>query len=151
MGVIMKIHLGVLEVPYTDSKKPISTGDVAEILEKRYAVMQGFVSLHLPDIAAALERSYAGGVESLLMGAPTNDSRVLLFGKAENDIEQMFRHYLDAEEILQTFGVPGLGKVPTQAALDGVSKRFKRLRGPRRPSFIDSGLYQNSFRAWVDA
>lgn len=150
MGAIMKIHLGVLDIPYTDSKKSITTGDVAEILEARYAVMQGFVALHEPDIAGVLERSFAGGIESLLMGAPTDDARVLVFGKAENDIEKMFRHYLDIEEITKTFTIPGMGKVPTRAALLGISKRFKRSRGPRRPSFIDSGQYQNSFRAWVE-
>jgi hypothetical protein len=38
------------------------------------------------------------------------------------------------------------------AALHGVSHRFKHpyARRARRPSFIDTGLYQNSFAAWVD-
>jgi hypothetical protein len=50
---------------------------------------------------------------------------------------------------MDRLGYPG---VPTKASLDGVSHRFKNKRGaPGRPSFSDTGLYEDSFVAWIDA
>jgi hypothetical protein len=45
--------------------------------------------------------------------------------------------------------IPG---VPTQTSLKGVSHLFMKpyARHGFRPSFIDTGLYMNSFRAWVE-
>ncbi len=149
----MKLNLGVAEVTYGFSQDAITTGDVAEFLEYRhtfpngrqehYGVMQHFVDLHLADIAGHLENSFAGALENLMMGAPSN---VNVFGTAEGQIEQMFREYIDQEEITQT----GAKGVPTQAALKGMNHRLKGKRGPRRPSFLDTGLYEDSFRAWVE-
>jgi hypothetical protein len=67
----------------------------------------------------------------------------------------MFVTYLDNEEIAET----GQAGVPTAAALAGVRtslKKKKELKNPRkrslgrRPSFIDTGMYRDSFKAWVD-
>ncbi|EJC5177426.1 DUF1353 domain-containing protein [Salmonella enterica] len=45
----------------------------------------------------------------------------------------------------------GTEGVPTARALEGISKRFKNRKGEPRPSFIDTGMFQASMRAWVPA
>ena len=139
LGAIVIIHLGVIDIPYDDEA---TTGSVAEELEENYAVMGGFIELHINEVAAAVTDSLAGSLESLMMGAPL---RANPFDGAMSKIEQGFRTYLDREEIAKL----GRSGVPTKAAKQGKSTRFKREYGPRRPSFIDSGLYQTSFKAWV--
>lgn len=149
----MKLKLGVADVPY-GTKGGISTGDVASILEDEYSVMGNFAALHMPGIAQAVEISVAEAIDALLMGAP---STLDPFGAASQDVERMFSVYLDDEEIAQT----GQTGVPTQAAMLGIRTSLKkkkelkgksrnRIRGTRRPSFIDTGLYRNSFKAWVE-
>lgn len=157
------LHLGVHDIPYVDAGAT-STGDVAQILEDRYGVMDGFVFLHKEDIAEDIAISAADALESMMQGAP-----VLIdpFGAGTSRIAERFRDYLDKEEIVNAGGTLNFGKVPTQAALDGVSSRFKlgkqagqyvkgkrgrkKLKGKRRPSFIDTGLYQATFAAWFDS
>jgi hypothetical protein len=120
-----------------------TTGDVAEWLEEEYHVMEVFYELHKEQIASSLERSVTVAFEGLLSGRA-----VAPFASAESKIASMFRKMLDSGE-LEGLGYPG---VPTQAALRGVNHRLKHpyaKRGPR-PSFIDTGLYQLSMRAWVD-
>ena len=141
----MKLLLGVDDVPYTYGSSATTTGDVAEILEGKYGVIGSFWSHHQQEGADALAEGMKGSLESLLMGAPpTLDP----FGSGTSKIETLFRDFLDRKEI-ETYGIPG---VPTQAALKGVSHRFKQpyKRRPPRPSFIDTGLYQSSFRARVE-
>lgn len=157
----MKLHLGVLDLPYADNasyketnvRKPkhkpkgggISTFRVAEILERKYGVMGRFVELHGQMIADELANAYEGALESISMGAPVTLDAA---GSATQQIEDQFKQMLSNKE-LDGMGVPG---VPTQAALLGHSKRFKqpyKNRAPR-PSFIDTGLYQGAFKAWVD-
>ena len=137
------IHLGVIDHPYTDGEGGASTGDVAEILEGKYGVMQGFVDLHGDKIAESLTDSLQGAIESLMAGSPVT---IDPFGSAVNAIKDQFNGYLEREEVALT----GASGVPTESAKMGASKRFKRKKGPARPSFIDSGQYQNAFTAWVE-
>lgn len=118
----------------------VTTGDVAERLEAQYGVMGVFLHLHQEDIARSVENALEGAIDGLLMGAPLDAN---IFGKAESDIKVMFNNYLDHEEMA------GLIKgVPTDAALRGINHRFKNPNtGNRRPSFIDTGLYEQSFVA----
>jgi hypothetical protein len=161
------LHLGMIDVPYANeaqqekvprAKKgkantPLkpktqsgtqTTGEIAEILEDKYGVMDAFAFAHLPDIAKELEESIAGALEALMMGgAPSANP----FATAETNITAMFKNFL-ATGAIEHLGIEG---VPTQAALDGVSHRRKHpyAKGnPRRPSFIDTGLYQQNFLAW---
>ena len=143
----MKITFGVIDLPYSHSddlgksksgKSRVSTtGDVAEILEEKYGVMEYFWDRHQKEIVAALEDGIEGTLNNLLNGAPPNAS-AFIAGEAE--IEELFQKFLDAKEM--DYKVDG---VPTGASLKGVSHRFKRKRGPVRPSFIDTGLYESSF------
>jgi hypothetical protein len=166
----MILHLGVIDVPYVEPpatpkapKNPrrrrrgphkahaakyanITTGDVATILEDKYGIMQAYFAAHEADVASAIEGSLQGAVESLLMGGPP---KLDAFGSAVSKIEDGFRRFLSEREV-ERVGIPG---TPTAAALRGVSHRFKqayKLRA-RRPSFIDTGLYEASFKSWITA
>lgn len=157
------LHLGVVDVPYVDAETPaasrkrlkagkppapneLTTGDVAEILEAKYHVMEVFFNLHQEDVAKDLEKSVAGALETLFAGGPIY---VDPFGGATSKIEERFRDFLTNRE-MERLGYPG---VPTQAAIDGVNHRKKHpysSKNLRRPSFVDTGLYQASFKAEVD-
>jgi hypothetical protein len=138
---VTTLHLGVLDVPY-QAKGGVTTGDVATWLERKYGVMERFYDLHAQQFADDLAESVAGELENVLMGAPPGNP----FAQAMSDIEGQFRLFIDFEDITVT----GAKGVPTQAALEGVNHRLKMRRGARRPSFVDTGLYSASFKAWVD-
>jgi hypothetical protein len=161
------LHLGVLDVPYgwgrttrgisaakamraaqrgaSPSGAGKTTGDVAEILEARYGLFSAFVRMHEPVIQHDIEQSIQGGIETALMGGPRHDMAGLL-ASATTNIEETFKDALTMQSY--DYRIPG---VPTGAALRGVSHRFKRpyARRDPRPSFIDTGLLQASFKAWV--
>lgn len=151
------LHLGVVDVPYNRapsrrqrkvSTSTVTTGDVAGWLEDKYHVMEVFYREHEGDVAEALERSLEGSFQNLLLGAPAPSNP---FASAESSIDDQFRKFLLTGE-MEGLGYPG---VPTQAALDRRSgkkrsARFKRRRPGTGVSFIDSGLYENSFKSWVD-
>lgn len=146
------LHLGVIDIPYSQAPNPrqrrprsnVTTGDVAGWLEDRYHVMELFFEEHASDVVApALEKSVAGAITSLMSGAPVT---IDPFGSATSKIEDAFKQFLSTGEA-ERLGIPG---VPTQAALRGVNHRMARpyARRASRPSFIDTGLYQSTFKAW---
>lgn len=162
------LHLGIIDIPYglrealikktTKAKKgakptkPVSvhvaaetTGDVAEILENKYHIYEHFWQLHKNEVAQALEQSMADAIETLMNGGPASRDPLLA---ATSDMEAKFKAFLANRE-LDSLGYPG---IPTKAAQEGVSHRFKHPFAKRasRPSFIDTGLYQQSFKMWVD-
>ena len=170
------LHLGVVDVPYTSgpvaarrivrrvgkrrdetlyeetydlpASGQATTGDVARWLEDKYHVMESFFETHNQDIADDLAESMKGALETLLM-SPLHIETVNPFAAAAQQIENRFRKFLSEGEV-EHLGIPG---VPTQAALEGRSARFKSgfTKGhKRRPSFIDTGLYEASERVWVD-
>ncbi len=134
----MKLHLGVIEIPYDG--EDVTTGDVAEFLEDRYSVMQLFFEKRESEIISLMENSLAGSLENIMAGAPpANDP----FIEAMSEIHNLFVMFITSRQL---DGNPG---IPTRASLEGVSKRLKNKRGPARPSFVDTGLYIASMRAWV--
>lgn len=161
------LNLGIADVPYANpaqvkkipkakkgkSAKPLkpqstaatkTTGEVAEILEEKYGIMDTFAFVRLPDIAKSLENSIAGQLETMMMGGPPSGNP---FASAESSIETMFKDFLFKRQV-ESVGIPG---VPTQAAKDGVNHRLKHpyaKSNPRRPSFIDTGMYMDHFKAW---
>lgn len=161
------LHLGVIDTPYSNyqapqkvpkakkgkQNKPIkpksnaatkTTGEVAEILEEKYGVLDTFVYARLPDIATALEESIAGELETLMMGGKPGGNP---FQSAEASITTMMKKFISAQEI-EHMGIEG---VPTQAALNGVNHRLKHpyaKKNERRPSFMDTTLYWQTLRAW---
>lgn len=152
----MILHLGVVDIPYSGAPSrhrrkgnvasgTQTTGDVAGWLEDKYHVMEHFYEQRQDVVVAAVEDSVQGAVESLLMGA---SFKIDPFGSATSKIEGEFREFLSSREI-ESVGYPG---VPTKAAQRGVNHRLRhpyRRANPRRPSFVDTALYQASFRAWV--
>ena len=165
------LHLGVLDVPYRAPPGPAlnraearrarrnaaraafggqeyhgTTGDVAEILEARYHVIELFVEevgVHL--IEKAVGRAVQNAIADLFSGAPAPEG-VSPARDANAEIEETFRHFIDQKELDGV--VPG---VPTAASLAGVNHRLKRpyaKSNPPRPSFKDTGLYQASFKVW---
>lgn len=137
----MNLALGVEDFPYKDGKS-VSTGDVAEILERRYHVMEAFADMHKDEIAQAISHALMGALENRMMGAPLPENP---YAQAEEDIKAAFRQFLDLEDMAGRFE-----GVPTEAALKGVNHRLKKKRGIRRPSFIDTGQYQASFTARIE-
>lgn len=156
----MKFLLGVVDIPYvnaaTGKKKAKikaglqTTGQIAQILEDKYGIMQHFVDAHGDEIIADLENGLGGALETLLMGGPPNDD---LYAAAAAKIEERFRQFLENKE-MDRMGVPG---VPTLASLMNVSSRKKKTASamlaatPARPSFIDTSLYELSFKFWSEA
>lgn len=135
----MKLHLGVIDVPEPEGN---TTYGVATILEEKYGLFSQFADAHIDDIANHLTEGLVGALETLLQGNVPRDP----FAAGTAEIDQEFRHFLDVEEMAR-LGVPG---VPTKAALMGKSIRLKQKRGAPRPSFIDSGVLQTSFKSWVE-
>ena len=151
-----KLHLGVTDIAYSTapsgkrkrrkSAATITTGEVAEILEDEYHPMEHYWELHKEEIAKSLEGSLAGALETAMMTGSLPDNA---FASAESEIEAGFKKMLSEGE-LEGLGYPG---VPTQAAIKGVSHRLRHpyaKSNPRRPSLIDTGLYQASFKSWFE-
>ncbi len=139
----LTLHLGVVELPY-NKKGGLTTFDVANFLEARYHVMEVFYEVHKDDVATALEDGLQGTIENLMLGAPAGQNP---FGTAESKIKDAFDSFITLRE-MEALGYPG---VPTNASLKRKSARFKSGTAKRvRPSFVDTGLYLNSFAAWVD-
>ena len=138
----MTLHLGVVDFSYGDAPG-VTTGQVAQYLENKYGVMMAFYLRNEAFVAAQLEDSLAGALESVLMGAPpSNDA----FGKATSAIKTKFDIFLSTGEAEQL----GIAGVPTAAALKGVQTGTKSKTGAPRPSFVDTGLYRSSFISWLD-
>jgi len=136
----MILHLGVIDIPYSD--EDISTGDVAEILESQYHVMQTFYDFHQTEISEYMADSVAGALENIMSGAPAGQNP---FGTAENNIQERFVDFLNMQEM------DGLKGIPTKASLEGVSHRKKsKKNGAPRPSFVDTHQYRDSMVAWID-
>ena len=140
------LHLGVTEIPYSGAQGT-TTGDVAEILEAKYSIMETFVeTLGREAIAKSLERSVQNAVENVLMGS--NSAAFAMTAEAEGEIEAAFKAFLTQQDM--DGRVAG---VPTAAALKGVNHRLKHPNSkdnPERPSFVDTGLYLASMKVWTD-
>ena len=140
----MKLELGVENVAYSDpdAKGATTTAKVAEILEDKYHVMQVFYQLHEQEIGDEIARTVANNMDALLQGERVPS---LPFAGADQKIAHWFRNYLDSDEWQKTSGQV------IAAAQNGVSHRFKKPRAKRGPrvAFVDTGLYQASFRAQI--
>lgn len=172
--------LGVLDVAYSDAAnggKETSTGDVAEILEKNYAVMGTFFALNEDKIAQWLADDLAASIQTLLNTGGSIDtsgrggsashrvagvnrtangtqSGTFTYG-ADQKIEAAFRTFIFSGQMQQKLFASAIMKAPiiSAAAQAGKSKRFKSgyTKGRKaRPAFVDSGLYVSAFRAWTE-
>jgi hypothetical protein len=148
-----KAKAGNIEAPAIAVPMAKTTFDVAERLEAKYHVMELFFEeVGVDLIAEALEHSVNGAIKKVLMGAPMADeplspSKQGPVSEAMSEIEAAFKHFLSLKFL---DGVaPG---VATKASLKGVNHRMKHpyAKRPSRPSFIDTGLYEANFKAWID-
>ena len=132
---------GLKKVP---AVRELSTGDVAEILENRYHVMEIFFeTVGREQISTALEHSIAGAIENMNVGQPIGS--IAPTAEAEGEIETAFRFFLSQREMDMLHR-----GVPTRAAMLGINHRLLHpyaRSNPPRPSFIDTGLYQANMRA----
>jgi hypothetical protein len=142
--ITMRLHLGVLDLLYENGGK--STGDVAQLLENRYHILEIFAEEAGGDvISKVFEHSAQDAIEDLIGGAPVSVISLTLAG--EEEIATATRIFIDQRELDGV--VPG---VPTKAARKGVNHRLKHptsRNNPERPSFRDTGTYQAALRAWT--
>ncbi len=154
----MDLVLGVLDVAYSDASAggATTTGEVAQILEDRYHVMMTFYESRKEKIDGWLAQSVANAIETMV----SSGRHVSLTFDAEQMIEAEFRAFLSANEMGRLSFLTEaerdyyLTHAPTftGAANAGVSHRLKHpyaKKNKPRPVFIDTGLYQASFRAWT--
>jgi hypothetical protein len=165
--VSIKLHLGVADIPYgsayqaATSRRPgprpgpaqqiamnrTTTGDVAQILERRYHIMEKYAELRADFIREQVLEAMHDKLERLHMGRGSAGGP-LLEPSDLGAIQQDFQRMLDIRAFDNL-----IHGVPTAAAEAGVNHRLKRpyaRSNPARPSFIDTGLYQANFRVWSD-
>ncbi|CAI3958047.1 unnamed protein product [Commensalibacter communis] len=150
--MLKAINLGVINFSYSDGAHQ-TTGNVAGILEKKYEILTNFVQAHEDEIAKLLTTAMENVVKEHIQTGKVNKSS---FNTAFSKIGNEMKRFLSTQEV-EKMGIAG---VPTKAASDGVSHRFKRKRKgvargktryrARRPSFIDTGQMESSYIVWGD-
>jgi hypothetical protein len=153
----VELALGVAVTNYDDGSGK-TTLDVARILEAKYSVMGTFYYTREKKIAEWLAQSARDAIRELSHGRVKEK----IFAGAEQKIEESFRDFLDASEMATIFS----GLTASEAAyfiastggFTGAAEARARHRflhpyastNKPRPAFIDTGLYQSSFRAWIE-
>jgi hypothetical protein len=122
-----------------------TTVEVAAEIEARFHVVETFWDLEENGIVEMLEDALADDIEDVM--AMSKVSRKGISVKETDKIESRFRQNLTARKY---DGV--ISGVPTKASLRGVSHLRQNPYAARnsRPSFLDTGMYSRSFRAWVE-
>jgi hypothetical protein len=122
-----------------------TTSEVAKELEAKYGIVDMFYSMEEDTIVNLLEDVFGQELENVLL--MQEHSKEVVTTKETNKIEEKFRRALSSRKF---DGV--ISGVPTTAAQRGVSHLYKKpyARRAERPSFIDTGMYQRSFRAWIE-
>jgi len=133
----MILSLGVVDYPYADTGQ--TTGEVAEILEDKYGVMQKFADQNLDFMAQSITDGVIGAIENAFAGAPQTAN---VFAEGLSKIEDRFHDYIDHEE-------HGIRTKSKEKPLSGVRKKRQYRRVTGKTTFVDSGLYRNSFKVWV--
>lgn len=165
----MKLNFGVIETPYRYDKqklskkgkplkkkitveKAVTTFEVAGFIEKKYSLLEVFFRENERYIKDQLTESLEKAIEAVMSGAPPTFDP---FGRATANIETLFKVQLSSNAF--DWKIPG---VPTAASgrvfglrWGGVNHRLAHpyaWTNPPRPSFIDTGIFQSSFKVWMD-
>lgn len=153
----MKLKLGVIEVP--EPQGDITSYDLGMILENKYGLFSNFYKYHEKDILKDIDDTFSKAIDSVMNG-DTRSAVGSIFGVNERITDKLHKFITDRE--IEQMGIPG---VPTEAALLGLSLRtkgnkrigkakkgvkYKQVQGPRRPSFIYSGVFEASLKAWLE-
>ena len=119
-----------------------TVGMVAEELERKYGILEAFYGMEEDFIVKNFESAVADGMEQGIAGGSWD------YDWDPTPLEGKFRRALSGRKF---DGI--LRGVPTQAAQRGVSHLradvFKK-GAASRPSFVDTGLYRRSFKAWTE-
>lgn len=136
-----KVVLGVVNLAYADEEGGTTTHEVAEILEKKYGVMDVFVQAHRQAILDDVSKAYVTMLKRYLKtGSAWGNHHEFPLERTD----AAFRDYLSRDEWQKLTGRT-IG-----AAQGGISSRKKAGRyETARPAFIDTGLYRRSFRAFL--
>jgi hypothetical protein len=169
VGLVVILHLGVFDIPYEkDAPRRVAvhtprpggkprklsapaaggetTGDVAEILEAKYHVMQHFWDTCGSEVCDALTEDMMDAFADRASGRNIDTPD---FTAATSKMHQMFNEFIDRR------GMDGMELgVPTMAARLGINHRFLHpyaKANPERPSFKDTGTYAASMLAWIES
>lgn len=140
---VARVRKGKLRTHTAAAASRQTTGDVAEILEDKYHILESFVEEYREQIGDAVAHSLIGALESTHSGQTVENP----FATAESEIVEGMKAFLDGQMM---DGIPG---VPTKAALAGVNPRLAHpyAKGnPARPSFIATGLMQQNYAAKIE-
>jgi hypothetical protein len=156
---ILKLHLGFDSVPYSYPPKSTrkgrispgygagkTTAQVAKELEQTYGIVEAFYNMEEDYLVRKIEDVMGEELEEVITMSRTTRKKAIS-DETTDLIEARFRRDLAARKY---DGI--IPNVPTTSSLRGVSHLRRHpyaKRGPR-PSFIDTGLYRASFRAWVE-
>lgn len=148
----MRLHFGQILLPYKNGETSV---DVAKKLEKRYKLKATFFAGNKPKIAQLYRQALSDALNDAIHGGFVPLELNLLFGKANDTTSQLFRDALN-----KRWFDGRIAGVPTMRAQLGISSRFKagftrkKVNGKwvriSRPSFIDTQLYRNSSKTWVE-
>jgi hypothetical protein len=145
----MKLHLGFEDRAYPSQPSPLKRGkstrplkatygqgktsrEVAKELEDRYKIVEEFWNLEQDIFTESLEEAFAEDLEEIMTMEQPSSKGVSY--KGTDAIEARFRRDLRSRRYDNV-----ISGVPTLAAKRG-----------SRPSFIITGTYLQSFRAWVE-
>lgn len=168
----MKLHLGFENSPYParyGAASPLSatikrrkpktlskpqqnygqgktTGDVSKELEDKYKIVEAFVDMEEDYICDLIEEQAAMDLDEIMtLGEPSKKG--MSFTETDK-IEKKFRNNLSSRKY---DGI--ISGVPTIASIKGFSHLrqhpYEKGHGSRA-SFVNTGLYSSSFRAWVE-
>lgn len=122
----------------------LTIGELADLLEGKYALFSQFVDLEFDYIEDVLAEGMENQIHAVMNELPVPDDPWAGIG---SKLTKRFKEYLETEEIVKS-GVPG---VPTAAALAGRNSRLKGRKGARRPSFIDTSVLYSNLKVWMES
>lgn len=120
-----------------------TTAQVAKELEQSYGIVESFVVQEREYIKEVIGQNFRRNLLSRMKGEPP--AATIIPQEALDAIVTRFQWGM-YREMYHKFG-----KVPTTAATRGVQHQFARPYQKRSPrtSFIDTGMYVNTFRVWT--
>lgn len=119
--------------------------DVAKELEEKYEIVATFFELEEEFIVELIEEAFAEDIEEVLQA-----KRVSPKGLSDRATDKIQARFIQNLKTRRYDGV--IRGVPTLSSLRGVSHLLAQPFAQRgsRPSFVDTGNYAQSFRAWVE-
>ncbi len=130
---------GEAEAVYDYNPKKTAS-EVADALENRFHLLSSFAEYKEEEIAEIL----AEGMERVIAELFETGENPGLAHVADG-VQPLFSDFIklyEAESVIEG--------TPTKRALAGYKSLQRPHKGPRRPSFFDTGTLVDNFRAWVE-